>query len=185
MSFSGIASAGNYRSGNGSRYIGTRPSKASVQSICHRINEQTDCRREWLDAEEVVGRLNRMMLGWAKLLQSRASQSGIQGCGPARRLAATTVVLPEAQGAIGEIRALSLHVAVGAVRPHVSCADDQVPSVGEGVIPTESRMREIRTSGSRSYVEFHITPHMLRPGLCGRRCGDVLPGMRTLRRSAT
>ena len=83
-----------------------------------------------------------------KLLQSRASQSGIQGCGPARRLAATTVVLPEAQGAIGEIRALSLHVAVGAVRPHVSCADDQVPSVGEGVIPTESRMREIRTSGS-------------------------------------
>ena len=39
---------------------------------------------------------------------------------PARRLAATTVVLPEAQGAIGEIRALSLHVAVGAVRPHVS-----------------------------------------------------------------
>ena len=89
-----------------------------------------------------------MMLGWGKLLQSRASQSGIQGCGPARRLAATTVVLPEAQGAIGEIRALSLHVAVGAVRPHVSCADDQVPSVGEGVIPTESRMREIRTSGS-------------------------------------
>ena len=80
--------------------------------------------------------------------QSRASQSGIQGCGPARHLAATTVVLPEAQGAIGEIRALSLHVAVGAVRPHVSCADDQVPSVGEGVIPIESRMREIRTSGS-------------------------------------
>ena len=34
------------------------------------------------------------------------------------------------------------------VADRVSCADDQVPSVGEGVIPTESRMREIRTSGS-------------------------------------
>ena len=34
-------------------------------SICHRISEQTDCRREWLDAEEVVGSLNRMTLGWA------------------------------------------------------------------------------------------------------------------------
>ena len=65
LEFLGYRIGWNYRSGNGSRYIGTRPSKASVQSICHRISEQTDCRREWLDAEEVVGRLNRMMLGWA------------------------------------------------------------------------------------------------------------------------
>ena len=65
LEFLGYRIGWNYRSGNGSRYIGTRPSKASVQSICHRISEQTDCRREWLDAEEVVGSLNRMMLGWA------------------------------------------------------------------------------------------------------------------------
>ncbi len=65
LEFLGYRIGWNYRSGNGSRYIGTRPSKASVQSICHRISEQTDCRREWLDAKEVVGSLNRMMLGWA------------------------------------------------------------------------------------------------------------------------
>ena len=47
------------------RYIGTRPSKASVQGICHRISEQTACGRTWMDAEEVVGRLNRMISGWA------------------------------------------------------------------------------------------------------------------------
>ena len=49
----------------GGRYIGTRPSKASVQSICHRISEHTDRRRGRLEAEEVVGRLNRMISGWA------------------------------------------------------------------------------------------------------------------------
>ncbi len=36
------------------------------------------------------------------------------------------------------------------MRPHAPCADDTTPSVGEGMIPTESRMREIRTSGSMS-----------------------------------
>ena len=50
-----------------------------------------------------------------------------------------TVVLPEAQGAIGEVRALSRRVAVGAPWPYAPWAEDQAPSVGEGVIPTESR----------------------------------------------
>ena len=65
LEFLGYRIGWNYRPRNGSRHIGTRPSKASVQSICHRVSEQTDCRREWLDAEEVVGSLNRMTLGWA------------------------------------------------------------------------------------------------------------------------
>ena len=41
-------------------------------------------------------------------------------------------------------------MAVGEMRPHAPCVDDTTPSVGEGMIPTESRMREIRTSGSMS-----------------------------------
>ena len=65
LEFLGYRIGWNYRPTNGSRYIGTRPSKTSVQSICHRISEQTDCRRGWLEAEEVVGRLNRMVSGWA------------------------------------------------------------------------------------------------------------------------
>ena len=65
LEFLGYRIGWNYRPTDGGRYIGTRPSKASVQSICHRISEQTDHRHGWLDAEEVVGRLNRMMSGWA------------------------------------------------------------------------------------------------------------------------
>jgi len=65
LEFLGYRIGWNYRPKDGSRYIGTRPSKASVQSICRRISEQTDYRYGWLEAEEVVGCLNRMMSGWA------------------------------------------------------------------------------------------------------------------------
>ncbi len=65
LEFLGYRIGWNYRPKDGSRYIGTRPSRASVQSICRRISEQTDYGYGWLEAEEVVGRLNRMMSGWA------------------------------------------------------------------------------------------------------------------------
>ena len=65
IEFLGYRIGWNYRPTDGCRYIGTRPSRASVQSICRRISEQTDYRYGWLEAEEVVGRLNRMMSGWA------------------------------------------------------------------------------------------------------------------------
>ena len=65
LEFLGYRIGWSYRPKGGGRYIGTRPSKASVQSICHRISEHTDRRRGRLEAEEVVGRLNRMISGWA------------------------------------------------------------------------------------------------------------------------
>ena len=65
LEFLGYRIGWNYRPTDGSRYIGTRPSRASVQSICRRINEQTARRYQGWRAEEVVGRLNRMMSGWA------------------------------------------------------------------------------------------------------------------------
>ena len=65
IEFLGYRIGWNYRPTDGCRYIGTRPSRASVQNICRKISEQTDYRYGWLEAEEVVGRLNRMMSGWA------------------------------------------------------------------------------------------------------------------------
>ena len=65
LEFLGYRIGWNYRPTDGSRYIGTRPSRASVQSICRRISEQTARRYQGWRAEEVVGRLNRMMSGWA------------------------------------------------------------------------------------------------------------------------
>ena len=46
-------------------YIGTRPSRKKIQRLCQEISEQT--RRRWtlLDAEEIVGRLNRKLTGWS------------------------------------------------------------------------------------------------------------------------
>ena len=65
LEFLGYRIGWNYRPKSGSRYIGTRPSKASVQSICRRISEQTDRRHGRMEAEEVIGCLNRMVSGWA------------------------------------------------------------------------------------------------------------------------
>ena len=54
-----------YSPKTGRTYIGTRPSSKKIQRLCQEISEQT--RRRWtlLDAEEVVGRLNRKLTGWA------------------------------------------------------------------------------------------------------------------------
>ena len=51
--------------GKGS-YIGTRPSKASVQGLCRKISEQTRPRYGLKDPDWMVERLNRMLSGWSQ-----------------------------------------------------------------------------------------------------------------------
>ncbi len=63
--FLGYRIGWNWRRTNGSRYVGNRPSKASVQDICHRISEKTDRKSVWMDTEAKVAELNRMISGWA------------------------------------------------------------------------------------------------------------------------
>ena len=65
LEFLGYRIGWNYRPTDGGRYIGTRPSEASVQSICRRISAHTGRRYVGRSAEGVVERLNRMMSGWA------------------------------------------------------------------------------------------------------------------------
>jgi RNA-directed DNA polymerase len=50
---------------DGHAYIGTRPSKKSVKRMVASISEVTDRHKGMLDAEQIVGRLNRKMTGWA------------------------------------------------------------------------------------------------------------------------
>ena len=69
MEFLGYRIGRNYSHKTGRAYIGTRPSKASVRSICRRISELTEARHGLLEPELVVGRLNRAMLGWANYFQ--------------------------------------------------------------------------------------------------------------------
>ena len=148
LEFLGYRIGWNYRPTDGSRYIGTRPSRASVQSICRRISEQTDRRYQGWRAEEVVGRPQSDDVRMGKLLHNRASQPGLRGRGCTLDPAAATVVAAKAKGEEEELRAILQHTAVP--QPETPFVDAEVPSVCEGMIPTESRMREIRTSGSTS-----------------------------------
>ena len=65
LDFLGYRIGRNYRRDTGRAYIGTRPSPASVQSLCRRVSELTARRYGLLEPEQVVGRLNRLLTGWA------------------------------------------------------------------------------------------------------------------------
>ena len=54
-----------YSTKTGFRFIGQRPSKKKIMAICRRISEWTSIRWCWLDAEEQIIRINRMLVGWA------------------------------------------------------------------------------------------------------------------------
>lgn len=54
-----------YNRKTGRAYIGTRPSRKSLKRMWDSITEETDQRRALLDADYVVGRLNRKLSGWA------------------------------------------------------------------------------------------------------------------------
>ena len=69
LEFLGYRIGRNYRRDTGRAYIGTRPSRSSVVSVCRRISELTHRRYGLLDSETVVRRLNRMMTGWANYFQ--------------------------------------------------------------------------------------------------------------------
>ena len=64
LEFLGYRIGRNYRRNGQGAYIGTRPSKASVQSVCHKISELTRPRDGHLPVEEIVDRLNRTVSGW-------------------------------------------------------------------------------------------------------------------------
>ena len=65
LRFLGYRIGRNYRPRGRGAYIGTRPSKASVQSLCRKISDQTAARYGWMDIEQMTRRLNRLLTGWA------------------------------------------------------------------------------------------------------------------------
>ena len=69
LEFLGYRIGRNYRPTTGHAYIGTRPSRGSVVSVCRRISELTHRRYGLLDSEVVVRRLNRVIEGWSNYFQ--------------------------------------------------------------------------------------------------------------------
>lgn len=54
-----------YSPRTGRAYLGTRPSPKKVQRLCREISDLTDRRRTLLDAETIVGQINRKLSGWS------------------------------------------------------------------------------------------------------------------------
>ena len=54
-----------YSPKTGRAYLGTVPSKKRVNRICEALSSETGRNTTLLDAEIVVGKLNRMLNGWA------------------------------------------------------------------------------------------------------------------------
>ena len=103
---------------HGRPYIGTRPSKASVQSICRRISEQTAAQHGTMRTEDMVKRLNWMISGWANYYHhGQVGPACLLGHQQPFDETAATVALPEAQGEKREVRALPEPPAVETLRP--------------------------------------------------------------------
>ena len=150
MTFLGYRIGRNWRRDTGQAYIGTRPSPASVQRICRRVSELTASRYGLLEPEVVVGRLNRLLTGWANYFTLGQVSPAYAAVDRHATRRAAPVALSQAQGAVRAMCALPGRATVDRVRAHAPWTANGESSVGEGMISSESRMREIRTSGSMS-----------------------------------
>jgi group II intron reverse transcriptase/maturase len=54
-----------YSPKTGEPYLGVRPSAKKIQGLTLKLSEQTGRRWLWLDVDEMVGRLNQLLRGWA------------------------------------------------------------------------------------------------------------------------
>jgi len=63
--FLGYTFGRRYSPKTGRAYIGTRPSRKSIKRMTEAVRIQTSRNKEWLDAGEMVKRLNQKLGGWA------------------------------------------------------------------------------------------------------------------------
>src|SRR5437763_3809744 len=54
-----------YSPKTGAAYTAAQPSAKKIQGLTLKLSAQTDRRWLWLDVDEVVGRLNQLLRGWA------------------------------------------------------------------------------------------------------------------------
>lgn len=65
VDFMGYTIGRCYSTKTGKAYYGTKPSKKSIRKLTTKVSELTATRRTLLEAEVVVGQLNRLLAGWS------------------------------------------------------------------------------------------------------------------------
>ena len=66
VDFMGYTIGRCYSTKTGKAYLGTRPSKKSIRKLTTQVSKLTEARRSLLEAEVVVGQLNRLLSGWSQ-----------------------------------------------------------------------------------------------------------------------
>ena len=66
VDFMGYTIGRCYSTKTGKAYLGTRPSKKSIRKLTAKVSKLTEARRSLLEAEVVVGQLNRLLSGWSQ-----------------------------------------------------------------------------------------------------------------------
>ena len=92
----------NYRPYGKGAYIGTRPGKASVQSICRRISDMTARGWSWQSPGALVESLNPTMTGWANYFSLGQVSPAYSAVNRHAVPAAAPVALPQAQVRTGK-----------------------------------------------------------------------------------
>ena len=110
--FLGYRIGRNFRPGGRGSYIGTRPSKKSVQSICRKISEQTAARHGLLSIEEMVTRLNWLLTGWANYFRLGQVNPAYACHSCTHDEADSPVALSQAQGPVRGVGALPARRAI-------------------------------------------------------------------------
>ena len=150
LEFLGYRVGRNYRKDTGRKYMGTRPSAGSVRSICRKISELTQARYGLLDEGEIVGRLNRAMLGWANyfhLGQVAPAYAAIDAHATKRLRQWLCRKHKVQSGKYVRYPDERLWQSMGLTRLKGRTASF---AWAKGMISNESRVREIRTLGSMS-----------------------------------
>ena len=139
-----------YSPRTGRSYIGTRPSAKKVASLRDEIRELTDRRWQGTSVEDRVARLNRLLLGWSNYFcLGPVSRCTVPSTG--------TVATGSASGCAGSTRSKAGGRHGSPTSTCTMCWDWSTWVRGRGASRgrkreslSESRMREIRPSGSMS-----------------------------------
>ena len=145
LEFLGYRVGRNHRP-RGGTYIGTRPSRASVKGICRKVSERTAAKYGGTTTEDMVGHLNRILSGWANywhLGQVSPAYAAIDAHTGRRLRQWLCGSTGQRKGGMRATRTK------GCGKPTACRPLRRRPGAfrGGGHDPSESRMRENRTSG--------------------------------------